>query len=276
MILFPNAKINLGLHVLRKRDDNYHDLETIMVPVGLSDMLEFLPANGQETRIILSGLVPQGKLEENLVIRAYNLLKEQVPLPALNIHLHKQIPAGAGLGGGSSDGAFMLKGLNTYFKLGMDSGQLCRFASQLGSDCSFFIENTPSLAEGKGEIITPLNFEKKLYHLLLLSSGSMVSTAEAYSGIQCMENRDNLTEIFRKGPVGWPELMINDFERNIFALHPEIGFLKKKLYKSGALYASMSGSGSVVFGVFQDKHPVPDDLVRYVLWEGPVYLPSVD
>jgi 4-diphosphocytidyl-2-C-methyl-D-erythritol kinase len=268
MILFPNAKINLGLHVLSKRTDNYHNLETLMHPVGLCDILEFLPSTEAETRFTLSGVPVSGNLEENLVYKAYLLLKERYPLPRLRIHLHKMIPSGAGLGGGSSDAAFMLKGLNEMFSLRLSVDALHCFAADLGSDCSFFIENVPALVSGKGEKLTPVINYIKNYKLLLFFPGFPVSTAEAYRGVIPSSEKDSLSSVLEKDISFWKKNLKNDFEKSVFEKFPELGRLKEKLYEYGADYASLSGSGSAVYGLFNKTFKTPAELKKNLIWEG--------
>lgn len=267
MILFPNAKINLGLHILSKREDNFHNLETLMYPIGLSDILEFLPTKSGESSLQVSGITISGDMRENLVFKAYLLLKEKYNLPEIQIHLHKQIPAGAGLGGGSSDAAFMLKGLNAFFKLGLSVEELKNYASILGSDCSFFIENTAAIATGRGEILESSDISLKNYKIRLYFPDFQVSTKEAYSGVVPDSKRNSLNSILQSGIVNWEKSLQNDFEKTIFLRYPELSELKNKLYENGAIYASMSGSGSAVFGVFEKNAILSDDLNKRLVWE---------
>jgi len=267
MILFPNAKINLGLHVLSKREDNFHNLETLMHPVGLCDVLEFLPSKETETRLRISGIPVSGEKEDNLVYKAYILLRDEYKLPHLNIHLHKIIPTGAGLGGGSSDAAFMLNGLNTFFDLNINKSELQDYAAELGSDCSFFIENKPAVATGRGEILKPSPDFIKDYKLMLFFPGFPVSTKEAYDGITPMSERMNLSLILENGIPNWKDTLKNDFEHTVFEKYPFIGELKNELYLKGAVYASMSGSGSAVFGLFEKDTLLPENLQKYLIWK---------
>jgi 4-diphosphocytidyl-2-C-methyl-D-erythritol kinase len=265
MILFPNAKINLGLHILSKRADRYHNLETLMHPVELCDILEFLQDTGTEIRFTISGIPVAGIMENNLVYKAYLLLKNRYHLPNLKIHLHKIIPAGAGLGGGSSDAAYMLKGLNTHFNLQLSMDEMLDLASSLGSDCSFFIENVPALATGKGEILTPVNNYLKNFKLLIFSPGFEVSTAEAYHGAVPNSDRESLASILEKDILEWKKYLVNDFEKSVFRKYPVLGDLKERLYESGAIYASMSGSGSSLYGVFEKEYILPVTLKKYLI-----------
>jgi 4-diphosphocytidyl-2-C-methyl-D-erythritol kinase len=267
MILFPNAKINLGLHVLSKREDYYHNLETLMQPVGLCDILEFLPSREKETIFKISGIPVTGTMEDNLVYKAYMLLKEKYQLPLLRIHLHKIIPSGAGLGGGSSDAAFMLKGLNQMFGLQLSPEELQDYAARLGSDCSFFVKNIPALASGKGEILTTAKDYIAGYKLLLFFPGFHVSTADAYQGVIPDKDKKSLKAILESGIQNWKKELINDFEKSVFVKYPVIGDLKEKLYEYGAIYASMSGSGSAVYGLFEKDFSIPEEFKRNLIFE---------
>ncbi len=268
MILFPNAKINLGLHVLSKRRDNFHNLETLMHPVGICDILEFIPSPENETHLKITGIPVSGDMQSNLVYRAYALLRDLFKLPPLRIHLHKIIPAGAGLGGGSSDAAFMLKGLNQFFDLGLSSEELKIHAASLGSDCSFFVENVPAIASGKGEILVPAANYLHGCKLLLFFPGFPVSTAEAYSGILPDPDKESLTSILEQGLSSWRGELINDFEKTVFEKYPELRTLKEALYGNGALYASMSGSGSALYGLFDAEYAISPELKKGLVWEG--------
>lgn len=268
MILFPNAKINLGLHILSKREDNYHNLETLMHPIGLFDILEFLPGKETETSLRHTGIPVSGEISENLVYKAYILLKEKYQLPELKIHLHKMIPAGAGLGGGSSDAAFMLKGLNQFFGLKLSISELHEYAAILGSDCSFFIENVPALASGRGEILAPAENYIKNYKILLFFPGFPVSTKEAYSGITPNSERESLFSVLETGISDWKLNLRNDFEKTVFEKYPQLGILKDSLYECGAVYASLSGSGSAVYGIFENSFRIPEGLRKYLIWMG--------
>lgn len=252
MISFPNAKINLGLHITSKRKDGYHDIETCMVPIPLLDALEMIldkkPAWNS------SGLNIPGDPKDNLILKAEKLLrKDFAGLPNLSIHLHKNIPMGAGLGGGSADGAFALKLMNNLFDLHLDDFFLEEYAAQLGSDCPFFIENTPKIARGRGEILEPIDLTLKGTHLVLINPGIHVGTKEAYSGVTPAPPKVKLEEVLADRSR-WKAELVNDFEQSIFKNHPEIAEIKDKLYEFGAFYAAMSGSGSSVFGLF-DKQP---------------------
>ncbi len=256
MIVFPNAKINLGLKVLRRRGDGYHDLESIFYPVQLCDMLEILPGdvglNGKKPEIYVSGLrVPE--TSDNLCWQAASLFQERQGTPGVRIHLHKKIPVGSGLGGGSSDASFTLMALNELFACGLDDEMLARFASEIGSDCPFFIFNQPCLASGKGDVLEPLSLSLGGYYLAIVIPELPVPTQEAYRMVRPSEEGPGLREILKLEPGQWKERLINQFEKPVIEKYPEIGKIKNELYESGAIYASMSGSGSAVYGVFRQS-----------------------
>lgn len=251
MIIFPNAKINLGLHVLRKRTDGFHDIETCMYPIPLKEALEIIPS--KFFSFSHSGISIPGGSDSNLIVKAYQLLSVDFPeIPAVAVHLHKSIPIGAGLGGGSADAAFTLSLLNQLFSLGLATKQLENYASQLGSDCPFFIQNNPQMAEGRGEKLTPLPIDLSANWLCLIHPGIHIGTKEAYGGIQPRLSEKDLKTIL-SDQSSWKSQLVNDFEKGIFASHPEIAAIKEKLYEAGAWYAAMSGSGSAVFGLFKDR-----------------------
>lgn len=250
MVLFPNAKINLGLNVIRKRPDGYHDLETVFYPVNLKDALEVIPS--AEMAFHLSGLLVNGNVNDNLCLKAYQLLKKSFPhLPSVNIHLHKSIPMGAGLGGGSADGACMLAMLNDKFRLHLTQQQLIDYALQLGSDCPFFIINKPCFACGRGENLLPVEVDLSAYKIVLINPGIHVSTKEAFSTLTPKIPEKSIRQIISQHISTWKNELANDFERNVFKLFPEIKEIKNNLYDAGAIYASMTGSGSTVFGIFE-------------------------
>ncbi len=268
MICFPNAKINLGLHILEKRSDGYHNIETLFYPIGLKDILECVPVDNTEYPVIqLSGLPLEGNSEENLVIKAYELLQKDYPLKTVQIYLHKSVPPGAGLGGGSSDAAFMLKLLNDIQHLGLSTSQLEDYAAQLGADCAFFIHNRPLYAYEKGDRFQAVDFSLKgLFLILLMPKNIRISTREAYAGIEARKPDCRLTDCISKPPEYWKDCLVNDFEQRVFALNPELARIKAALYKAGALYASMSGSGSSVFGLFKDKCNLRDAFPDCYYW----------
>lgn len=256
MIFFPNAKINLGLNVVGKRRDGYHNIESIFLPVNFTDALEVIPLKDINSSYNWqnSGLIVDTPSENNICIKALNLLKEEgYKIPPTNIQLHKNIPFGAGLGGGSSDGAFMLKLLNEYFELGISNLKLKTFALQLGADCSFFIDNTPSFVTGIGDKIKPIKVDLKNYTIVIIVPNIHVSTPLAYNNITPHKPEHSLLESIEKPTKLWKDLIFNDFEKPVFVLFPEIKSIKDYMYKNGAIYASMSGSGSAVFGIFEQN-----------------------
>lgn len=260
MISFPNAKINLGLNIISRREDGYHNLETIFYPIPLQDALEFVPSKDILTHLTQSGLSIDGNPDDNLVMKAYRLLKkDHENIPALDIYLRKNIPFGAGLGGGSADASFLLSMLNEYADLHLNNDQLKAYAAQLGADCPFFIDNQPVFAEGTGNVFTPISLSLEGYFLVLIKPDIYVSTKEAFSGIKPQQPKKSLKEIIALPMEEWREQMTNDFEEHIFRLHPEIGRIKESFYAQGAVYASMSGSGSSVFGLFRQPVAVQAD-----------------
>jgi len=261
MITFPNAKINLGLNITAKRPDGYHNLETVFYPVPIEDALEIhVQNNSTDKKFALhqAGMEIIGNAEDNLVVKAYLLLDKEFNLPPVDIHLYKHIPSGAGLGGGSSDAAFMLKLLNERFELKLTDEKLEEYAATLGADCAFFIKNTPTYAEGIGNIFSPLSLSLKGYQILLVKPDIFVSTREAFSLVRPHEPEYSLKEIITHPVNEWKEQMVNDFEASVFPQYPVIGEIKEELYKNGAIYAAMSGSGSSVFGLFAPDITIPD------------------
>lgn len=252
MIVFPNAKLNLGLNIIRKRNDGFHDLETVFYPLPLYDALE-INRNSSTNNVSFtsSGNIIDTTSENNICYKAYQLLKKDFPtLPPVAIHLHKNIPAGAGLGGGSSDGAFTLNLLNKKFNLGISREKLFDYALQLGSDCPFFILNKPCIAKGRGEILKEISLDISAYKIVIINPGIHISTAKAFQNISPSQNDTVVENIIFKPVTEWKNLLVNDFERTVFNECPEIGKIKDTLYNQGALYASMSGSGSTVYALF--------------------------
>lgn len=266
MVTFPNCKINLGLHVLRKRSDGFHDIETCMYPVSWEDVLEILPT-GDKANLQITGQTNLSAGPDNLCLKAYQLLKNEYSLPPVQMHLHKVLPFGAGLGGGSSDAAHTLKTLNQIFELNLPYDKLLKYAALLGSDCPFFIKNKPSFASGKGEILEEINLSLKGIFVQLIFPGFGVSTAEAYAEVFPSDNRQDLREILQQPKEGWKDLLINDFEEGIFKKHPILRDIKKNLYKKGAFFAGMSGSGSSIFGLFKTE-PQPVKTSEFKSYSG--------
>jgi len=269
MVVFPNAKINIGLFVTEKRADGFHNLETVFYPIGLSDILEIAEGEGQPGEYIFrnTGIDVECEPESNLIVKAYRLLAAAYRLPAVMIHLHKVIPFGAGLGGGSADAAFMLKALNAYFELHLSGQKLMEWAAMLGSDCAFFIPDRPAFASGKGEVLEELEFSLEDYQLVLLKPPAGVSTAEAYSGIVPLPAPVNLRDMGKWNVREWREKVYNDFEKSVFRKYPQIAELKQTLYAAGALYASMTGSGSAVYGIFEKKEKIDLDCPGCFVWQ---------
>lgn len=259
MITFPNAKINLGLNIVEKRPDGYHNLETIFYPIPLQDALEITPWEGGERKYKLaqSGIQIAGDDENNLVVKAYKLLDSLYNLPPIEINLLKHIPSGAGLGGGSADAAFMLCMLNQHFQLNIPNEQLEVYAAQLGADCAFFVENKPTFAEGIGNIFSPIELSLKGYKLVLVKPDIFVSTRDAFAQIKPKRPTISLKEVAKMPIEAWKTYMVNDFEESVFPQFPAIADIKAKLYDMGAIYASMSGSGSSVFALFKGDATLP-------------------
>ena len=251
MIVFPNCKINLGLNIIRKRADGFHDLETFFFPVALRDALEILPASGNTTRLTVTGFLA-GKPEDNLCIKAFDLLKKDYPmLPEIDIHLHKNIPPGAGLGGGSADAAFTLLLLDKKFNLGISEKKMHEYALLSGSDCPFFLIDKPCLATSRGEILEPVNLSLSGYKILLINSGIHINTGEVFRKVEPAAPEKNIKEIIQQPVENWKAELVNDFEKIIFKIYPRLKEIKETIYNSGALYASMSGSGSTLYGIFE-------------------------
>jgi 4-diphosphocytidyl-2-C-methyl-D-erythritol kinase len=264
MVVFPNAKINLGLNILSKREDGYHNISSCFYPIDFFDILEVLPSKILSFQS--SGISIPGSIEDNLCLKAFHLLEADHGIPPVQIHLHKNIPIGAGLGGGSADASFMLKSLNELFQLNISDLDLEKYAARLGSDCPFFIKNNPVIAEGTGNIFLPLKIDLKGLNMVLIYPNIHVSTKEAYSGILPNDSKQNLTELLKSDIYNWKEELKNDFEKSVFNQYPTIANLKKVLYENGALYASMTGSGSAFFGIFDSEIPS----IKNTVWSGPL------
>lgn len=278
MLSFPHAKINLGLSIKEKRPDGYHDLETIFLPIGFKDALEIIEDRPASTRLSATGLSVPGDASNNLVLKAYTLLKKDFPsLPPLSVHLHKVVPMGAGLGGGSSDGTFMLKMLNESFDLGLSASALAQYALQLGSDCPFFLYDHACFASGRGEKLQKLSIPQLVgYHLYVICPDLPISTSEAFKGINPRPPRFPLQQINKLPIEHWRDNIYNDFEDTVFLRHPVLDSIKRHLYQAGASYASMSGTGSTIFGLF----PTGDQIdiqspIPFRQWQGPIRLEHV-
>jgi 4-diphosphocytidyl-2-C-methyl-D-erythritol kinase len=253
MICFPTAKINLGLRVVEKRPDGYHNIETFFYPIGLKDALEIVPAKGlSDFQLTVSGTQEVIEPASNLVTKAYRLMQEVYTLPVFDTYLHKAIPTGAGLGGGSSDAAYMLMLLNQWLDSGISGDELMEKAARLGADCPFFLLNKPVYATGTGNQFEDTSLSLKGYYLVVVKPQVSVSTAEAYAQMKPHQRTRSLKEMAECPVSEWKTWVENDFEAYAFQIHPVIGEIKQRLYDNGALYASMSGSGSAVFGIFQE------------------------
>ncbi|PWK78142.1 4-diphosphocytidyl-2-C-methyl-D-erythritol kinase [Mucilaginibacter oryzae] len=264
MILFPNAKINIGLNITERRPDGYHNLETIFYPLDIKDALEVVQSG--RLSFTSSGLDIPGRMEDNLCVKGYHMLKQDHNLPPVSIHLHKQIPIGAGLGGGSSDAAFFIRLMNEEFKLGLSVDDMTEYARRLGADCAFFIENKPVFAFERGDEFEPVKLDLSAYKIVLVMPPVHVSTGEAFRGIVPAQPKESLFDLIKLPIADWKKFIKNDFETSIFKNHAEIRGIKAALYEAGAIYASMSGSGASVFGIFKDT---PD--VKFLEQENEVF-----
>lgn len=264
MILYPNAKINIGLNVVEKRKDGYHNLETVFYPIPLQDALEvkplqqLIPESGYQLKV--TGELLDGSPDDNLIVKAYKLLRDEYRLPPVGLYLYKHIPTGAGLGGGSADAAFTIRALNDLFKLDLSTEKMEEYSSRLGADCPFFIKNQPVFATGIGNEFHPLDLSLKGKVLVLVKPDVFVSTKDAYALVQPKEPEASLTELLKQPLETWKDYVVNDFEKSVFAKYPEIACIKDKMYDLGAVYASMSGSGSSVYGIFDNTIDNVDEI----------------
>ncbi len=270
MISFPKAKINIGLRVTAKRPDGFHNIESIFYPVGLCDALEFVihPDKVKEDELVVTGINIGSKLKENMIMRTLKKMRENYKVPFLKIHLHKKIPVAAGLGGGSSDAACILKAINKRFGFGIDTPALRETALRIGSDCPFFIDPVPSFARGRGEILSPVTVIPHGFWIVLAKPGVWISTRDAYNNCIPAKPETSLEELIKLHPSEWKDLIVNDFEQYVFKLYPETEDIKRSFYRAGALYASMSGSGPTVYGIFSEKTGLPDRIKPLVIYEG--------
>ena len=269
MISFPNSKINLGLRVLDERSDGYHNIETIFYPIPLCDALEFVEADksAKEDTLTTSGLVIDTK-GDNLVIKAIRKFREVKEIPFLKVHLHKVIPMGAGLGGGSSDASYIIKSLNNYYGNALSEELLEKISLEIGSDCPFFIKNAPALAQGRGEILKPIPQILKDKYIVLVNPGIHISTKEAYQNCVSHNYTSSLDDLINEPISEWNHLIYNDFEEYVFDTYPQIGKLKRLLYQAKATYSSMTGSGSSIYGIYEEKPSLPPELTKRVVFEG--------
>lgn len=267
MIDFPPVKINLGLSVIHRRPDGFHHLESVFYPVPWCDILEVIPGGEQAFAFNSSGLTIPGAPEKNLCYKAWELLQKDFQLPPIQAHLHKMLPMGAGLGGGSSDGAAMLKLINEVASLNLDAEQLEAYAAKLGSDCPFFIKSKPCFVSGRGELLQEIKLSLKGMYILIVMPPVSVGTAEAYSWISPAEPVHRIMDVIFDEPETWRKRLVNDFEKPVSDRHPVIATIRNKLYKQGAVYASMSGSGASVFGLFRQE-PDPAPFSSFTHWKG--------
>ncbi len=260
IVLYPNAKINVGLRVLNRREDGYHNIETVFVPLAThNDILELVEASELELHSYgIDYELKDGNIENDLCVKAYRAIAKDFDIPPVHIHLYKGIPTGAGMGGGSSDAASVISGLNSMFRLGLSKARRAKYAAQIGSDCAFFIYNIPMLGEGRGEILTPCESQQiknivsgDKYYIKVETPGVHVSTAQAYSSLTPDMSGHGLTALLERPIEEWKDTVLNDFEKTVFAQHPSLADIKADFYAQGAVYASMSGSGSSVYAIFK-------------------------
>lgn len=269
MICFPNAKINLGLNITEKREDGFHNIETIFYPIGWNDALEVIvnKDSQQEFNLHLSGLAIAGNIEDNLLYKAYQIIKQTKALPHVDVYLHKTLPMGAGLGGGSADAAFFINLLNEQFQLNFTEIERIDIARQLGSDCAFFIKNTPVYAAQKGDVFTDIKLNLSHLYIAIIYPNVHSNTKEAYSLVKPQLPSKSLLDVIQQPIATWKTDLVNDFEKSIFSLYPIVEKTKNELYDLGAVYACMSGSGSAVFGLFE-KEPDIKHLTQFPHWIG--------
>ena len=267
MVAFPPVKINLGLNIIAKRADNFHDIESVFYPVGWTDVIEVITTENQEFNLKITGLPIPGNPAKNLIFKGYQLLKNDYEIPGLSFHLHKILPMGAGLGGGSSDGAYALKLINEVAQLGISAEKLHEYALQLGSDCPFFLTEKAAFVKGRGEILEPISIDLSGWYIHIVMPPISISTAEAYSWITPSQPQKSIREIISLPPEQWKEHLKNDFEKHAIQHHPVIGEIKNKMYDLGATYVSMSGSGAAVYGLFKQK-PISFQTEGMQVWEG--------
>lgn len=267
MLTFPNAKINIGLNIIEKRADGFHNIESVFYPVEWCDVLEIIPSPENKVKFQSTGLTIPGNESSNLCLKAWHLLQAQITQPPL-IHLHKVIPMGAGLGGGSADGAFTLKMLNELYELKLSNEELKDFARKLGSDCAFFIENRPVLCFDKGDQFEDFTLDLKGKFVVLVNPDIHISTAEAYSGVTAKQPEISLKTALQQPISTWKEIIKNDFEEKLLLKYPTIAAVKTSLYQSGAIYASMTGSGSTVYGIFENEIDLKNIFPNFAMWQG--------
>jgi len=266
MICFPNAKINLGLNIINKRADGYHNIETVFYPIALCDVIEFVETKNNVTTIQTTGINLDIPDNQNICIKAYHLISKDYHLPPLELFLHKVIPSGAGLGGGSADAAFLLKALNTHYKIGLDDDRLEAYAVKIGSDCPFFIKNKAVFASEKGEVFEGIALDLKAYFIYLIKPNISVSTVQAYADVIPQKPTHSIKQLINNPIEQWKDQITNDFEKSVFIAYPLLKQIKTELYKHGAIYASMSGSGSAIYGIFKTEPERIESFNQYFSW----------
>ena len=271
MVVYPKAKINIGLNILRKRSDGFHDIESVFYPIGLADTMKIKAERGQnEISLEVLGMPISGNLEDNLCVQAYRKISQHIDLTQVKVVLDKIIPMGAGLGGGSSDCASMINGLNEMFELGLSYETRIEIALELGSDCPFFIENKPKYVKGRGELLESINLNLSAFIIVIVNPGIHISTKEAYAGVTPAESNYHLLDVLSNEQVDkWPGKVINQFESHLLLKYPVIDEIKQNLYNRGALFASMTGSGSTVYGIFEKEIDL-NEMADYFTWQGPL------
>jgi 4-diphosphocytidyl-2-C-methyl-D-erythritol kinase len=275
MICFPNAKINLGLNITEKRSDGFHNIETVFYPIGWNDALEVVIRDSKQTdqnlkqefNLHLSGLSISGNIEDNLLYKAYQIIKQTKKLPYIDVYLHKNLPMGAGLGGGSADAAFFINLLNEHLELKITKDERINIARQLGSDCAFFINNKPVYAAEKGDMFSAISVDLSRYYIVVVYPNVHSNTKEAYSLVKPQQPKQSIPEILKLPIKQWKDALVNDFEFSIFSKYPIVKEIKETLYQKGALYACMSGSGSAVFGIFENEIDLNADF-NFPIWSG--------
>ncbi len=268
MLTYSNAKINIGLNIVEKRTDGFHNIETVFFPIGMQDAIEIADSKTNNSYTFTASGIPINiDAKDNIVVKAYELIRAKHDFPPQDIHLHKNIPFGAGLGGGSANAAYMIKLINQKFNLGMSTDQMENEVKKLGSDCAFFIENKPAFATEKGDQLSPIELDLSGYHFLLIKPNIHVSTPEAYANIQPQKPEISLEKLISQPIETWKSSIKNDFENSIFPNHPLLAKLKDELYEHGAIYAAMSGSGSSMFGLFKDEPKLLTQWEKYFCWK---------
>lgn len=263
------CKINLGLSILSRREDNYHNIQSVMYPVqGLSDVVEILKTEEPGCQYTSSGIAVNCSDSKNLCVKAYELMRSRFDIGGVKIHLHKKVPFGAGLGGGSADAAAVLNILNELFELQLNNEQLCSMAAMLGCDVPFFVDSQPAVVSERGDVLTPIDFSLKGVNIVIVKPEVGISTAEAYAGVTPRIPKYLPSEVVAMECGTWRELLVNDFEQSLFPKYSELAHIKQSLYDSGAFYASMSGSGSAIFGLFFDEVKIAPELHKHFVYQG--------